>query len=1324
MLTNVPTADAATYVVNNLNDSGAGSLRQAIIDANANPGADVINFDGVVFGNITLASDLPSITEALTIDGTTAPDSQGGADIVIDASGRSYCLQYGGGSGHILKGMGCNGATNGFVFTSAAGGGNIGGTGARELNEVKNCTSAGIYVNGGDNFIFRNNNVGGAGGNSDGFSIDNNSTGITVGGNAAGDRNYIANNTNHGIKAVNSTVTIKGNFIGTLTGSADNGNGKDGINIGAGTTATIGGTTANERNIIIGNNENGITLNSEISANVMNNYIGVRQDGTAAVGNSLAGIRILSSTNTIGGTTSSHRNVISGNGSHGIVIDATSTTANGNAIASNFIGTNASANGTLANSGNGIYLTGGAVTNTKIGETAQGNVISGNTQSGISIDNNGSTGTKICGNTIGLLGDKTTAAGNGQHGIRIAGDSSMIGEAGVSGHVNLISSNGNRGIYINGADNVIVSNNGIGVANDFTTLRANTEEGVYIDSGASSNTIGGTTGGSGNKIYVATNKTSVSMAADAGNYNLVRRNTFNQTGITRAGTSNESLATPAVDGSASNSSYITGTSFPDAVIEVYSNGIAGGTTALANSSGVWEMSAAFGTSTNIYVSATNSNNSTSATSNTVVLTADSVAPSAPYVTSPTNGGAVNTTTTTLTGTKDANTSIWSNGVQIVAADSSTTWTYAAVALVEGNNTFSIVAKDYSSNSSSTLSYSVTRDTVTPSTPTLDYPATSSGTVTVTGSGTESGAKVFVNGEYTGVLVDSLGNFIVNYTLQNGDNSLSFVITDAAGNSSAAAVAQVNNLASGGAGASGGGSHGTVNTGPIVGNTDDNTDQESMAGESEGDPVVTVPSEEDNQTSTVDSTSQNANQSSNTGTQTGSENSSNSSSYVKNPPVKGSFYSGIYQYVQPIKVKGVRDDFPAKPLRDPKYNGKLFNGKLFGNKNPLGVPQILIDLSGKKPEDLTPTRDSDNDGAYDWEELLYGGNPNIKDTDGDGKTDGEEIYVLNTDPESPDTDKDGVPDGEDAEPNTYNAPKIDSIEVTSYIDEYTITESLGGIDSDEDGLSDLTEFYKGTDPQEEDSDSDGLGDGEEILLIGTDPTSITTEENVSDLSVVNNSDGETVEAGEQLFMGHTLSDSQVSAYEVSAEGELTLLGSTKSDERGNYVLLTDTKMEAGSHTIVLATGEDLDSIKALSSTITLNMVNYVKRPQYVSLGIQEGSQVPGDAMLSLKAAGTYMMVVAWQSTIFSQTLIADSEGQIMEARPVENLELGDHKVTWYAQDLETGAKSTPTQISFEVTNTAFVTGETASPWVIVLGSIAVLASLSALALFYRNRRIKA
>lgn len=62
----------ATFTVTNTNDSGAGSLRQAIIDANAAGGTNDIAFDAGVTGTITLASNLPTIDHALTIAGPGA----------------------------------------------------------------------------------------------------------------------------------------------------------------------------------------------------------------------------------------------------------------------------------------------------------------------------------------------------------------------------------------------------------------------------------------------------------------------------------------------------------------------------------------------------------------------------------------------------------------------------------------------------------------------------------------------------------------------------------------------------------------------------------------------------------------------------------------------------------------------------------------------------------------------------------------------------------------------------------------------------------------------------------------------------------------------------------------------------------------------------------------------------------------------------------------------------------------------------------------------------------------------------------------------------
>src|SRR3954447_9258039 len=90
MLEPLETRTLYTVTVDNVHDSGPGSLRQAILDANGALGAQTIAFAiPGSFGashTISLSSALPALTNAITIDGTTQPGYSDRPLILIDGS--------------------------------------------------------------------------------------------------------------------------------------------------------------------------------------------------------------------------------------------------------------------------------------------------------------------------------------------------------------------------------------------------------------------------------------------------------------------------------------------------------------------------------------------------------------------------------------------------------------------------------------------------------------------------------------------------------------------------------------------------------------------------------------------------------------------------------------------------------------------------------------------------------------------------------------------------------------------------------------------------------------------------------------------------------------------------------------------------------------------------------------------------------------------------------------------------------------------------------------------------------------------------------------
>lgn len=209
-LTPAVPACAATFTVTTTVDSGPGSLRQAIFDANANPGADTITFAIGATGSqqtIQPTSAPPTITDPVTIDGW----SQGGAGYsgppLIELNGALTGGNVVGltitGGGSTVRGL----VINGFAIGGSAGGirlqtggnnwiyGNYIGTNFAGATRVAN--QRGVWIEGGSS----NNRIG------------TNADGV----NDAAERNVISANIDQNIWIYQPATTgnlIMGNTIG------------------------------------------------------------------------------------------------------------------------------------------------------------------------------------------------------------------------------------------------------------------------------------------------------------------------------------------------------------------------------------------------------------------------------------------------------------------------------------------------------------------------------------------------------------------------------------------------------------------------------------------------------------------------------------------------------------------------------------------------------------------------------------------------------------------------------------------------------------------------------------------------------------------------------------------------------------------------------------------------------------------------------------------------------------------------------------------------------------------------------------------------------
>ncbi len=372
-------AGADTYTVTTTADSGAGSLRQAITDANGHSGADDIHFDisGSGVQVIAPATALPKITGAVSIDGytqsgasanTNAPDEGLNTVLKIEidcTNGGSYCLQIGADDvtirglamvnttsyliatdflkrvkNTVIEGNFLGTHTDGITVTAVGGGailGNhenarVGGTtpAARNLFASSNSGADGLELGYGSNAgsvvegnLFCTNKTGAVALGAGSGILMYDGSNFTVGGLTAAAANGFA------CKGFDMRVTrmtdvrIQGNRFGidpTETKALLGGEGHGVYLEYGGDGIVVGGTAAGAANVS-GGHFAGIEVYQADGAVIQGNFVGTDPTQTKLLGNEHAGINVSLGKNVVvGGDASGEANVVAYNHGSGVTV--------------------------------------------------------------------------------------------------------------------------------------------------------------------------------------------------------------------------------------------------------------------------------------------------------------------------------------------------------------------------------------------------------------------------------------------------------------------------------------------------------------------------------------------------------------------------------------------------------------------------------------------------------------------------------------------------------------------------------------------------------------------------------------------------------------------------------------------------------------------------------------------------------------------------------------------------------------------------------------------------------------------------------------------
>lgn len=475
-----------TFTVTNTNDAGPGSLRRALLDANASVGEDLIEFDIPGAGPHTIQplSPLPVISDPVTIDGYTQPGASPNTNGPRQGTNAVLKIVLNGdlgdarmttdASGTVFRGLVLNGAQAHFFIRQGSG------------SQISGC-----FVGTDPTGTIR---VG-----IQGRPITTGGIGNMIGGPAPADRNVISGVNGEAVFLLGTDNVLQNNIIGldasgtVILGNAGGVVVKDFGNI-------VGGPSFDLGNVITGNGGGppgsggqgtggGVTIQLASGVRVIGNLIGTDVTGTVPFPNSHArGIWTHSAVDTFIGD-------LAGGGN--LVLAGASGDA---AILTGFDSARIHIEGNLI----GLDITGEHVIGPRvnlgisIGQTGSGNVIRGNTIAGFvnGILIGQGTGNTLQGNRVGTNVSGTVLLGNTGQGVQVATTGNLIGGT-APGDGNVIGGN-TRGIALQGPGNT-VQGNFIGTDPSGTIGLPNVS-GIEVWGGASGSLIGGPDPGAGNLI--------------------------------------------------------------------------------------------------------------------------------------------------------------------------------------------------------------------------------------------------------------------------------------------------------------------------------------------------------------------------------------------------------------------------------------------------------------------------------------------------------------------------------------------------------------------------------------------------------------------------------------------------------------------------------------------------------------------------------------------------------------------------------------------------------------------------------------------------------